>query len=365
MEGKHAGVQGGMIRTSPERCGSSGVLEKECSGSWRADSPLTPSPHLGSTSGACVGVPQALEHKLAREPWGGGGVFGGGGLDGGWAHPCAILAQAGATASPPPKGEEDYCPPTRTSTKLNLKLSFSGPSHVPGQPPSPRRQGEPRGPESSMSPDSPLLPEGRADHVVPSPEHAHQEDHVSSPDGPLLPEGWANPGNTASPSRRPRSSPNGLRLRTAPFSQKAGQTQAAPRLHQEDRVRLQTAPFCRKAGKPWQRRVSTAMRPSSTSGSARLRAAPVSQKAMRTHVRRIWRKRPESGAVPSRAPRASPRLRTAPFSQKAGQAMARDRPAPLSRAHRLLPPSRPSLSENKEDNSLPARILAQWSSTRP
>ena len=91
------------------------------------------------------------------------------------------------------EGEEDYCPPARNSAKLSLEVSFSGPSHVPGQPPSPRRQGEPRGPESSMSPDSPLLPEGRANHESPSPEHAHREDRV--------------------------------RLRTAPFSQKAGQTQ--------------------------------------------------------------------------------------------------------------------------------------------
>ena len=114
MEGKHAGVQGGMIHTSPERCGSSGVLEKECSGSWRADSSLTPSPHLGSTSGACVGVPQALEHKLAREPWGVGGVFGGGGIGGGWAHPCAILAQAGVTASPPSKVRKIIAHPPAT-----------------------------------------------------------------------------------------------------------------------------------------------------------------------------------------------------------------------------------------------------------
>ena len=82
---------------------SHGVLRKvRWVGPGRFSPPSLP-PHLGSTSGACVGVPQALEHKLAREPWGVGGVFGGGGLGGGWAHPCAILAQAGVTASPPSK----------------------------------------------------------------------------------------------------------------------------------------------------------------------------------------------------------------------------------------------------------------------
>ena len=69
-ESEHAVGQGGMTHTSPRGgvCPTA-FSEKNAVGPGPAASPPH-SPHLGSTSGTCVGVPQALEHKLAREPRG-------------------------------------------------------------------------------------------------------------------------------------------------------------------------------------------------------------------------------------------------------------------------------------------------------
>ena len=170
-------------------------------------------------SSNCVGVPQALEHKLAREPWGVGGVFGGGGIGGGWAHPCAILAQAGVTASPPPGVRKIIAHPPalkETQPKVEVQRAIACPrtapfsqkagqttrpriQHVPGQPPSPRRQGEPRVPESRTCP--PRRPR-------------------SSPDGPLLPEGWANPA-TPRLDRQEAAQPKQRSRPDSPVSQQA------------------------------------------------------------------------------------------------------------------------------------------------
>ena len=149
-----------------------------------------------------------------------------------------------------------------------------------------------------------------------------------SPDSPLLPEGRAN-----------HEAPNPACPRTAPFSQKAGRTTSS---RVQNMPTEKTAfvsgrpPSPRRLGKP----SDTASRPpcgSSAQSSARDQTAPSPSRPgdpLALHER----KRPKSGAFALRTPRAPPRLRTAPFSQKAGQAMARTRPAPLSRTHRLRQP---------------------------